>query len=1412
MVVSRRLKILRTVLIVGATITAAGGAAALWALPEIVRRVAVQKIPEITGRAAHIDDVDLNLFTGRFAVRGIRLAERDPREAFVQIDRVEGRVWLPALLGFDVRLLDLRVAGLAARVVRTGPTEFNFSDLIDLFAKVDPAAKPSRWTFTLDRVVLEGGRIAAEDRAVSPAATWSIDRLAGNATSISKRGDVGPGRADLHVKLGALDVAVAAEQIRLAPVSLSGKLTLIGLDLARLRPYVPAAIPFIVDSGMVQMKLDVAWKREPGRVELARVSGDVSVRDLGVIQAGAAGRFVQVPRVAVRIAEADAIGRRVALSSVEIEGLDLKAVRDPTGGIDLLVPVQAMRGRATAAPEAPPSPEAAPADVRAPPRAPEAPGPVWQIKVDKVGIRSSAVTFTDQVVSPAVEWRLQGLTVDAAGLDTAAGAARGTLALGSELVASSAPSMRAQVTVDANAIGLLPVTVAGTVAVKGFDYASTNPYVPPGMPAGVTEGVVNLDADLAVRPPSRTAAPGDAPGPAPPVVLEVPRFALTSPRLTVADNTLSPPKPWWLTDVRITGGGFSTSPDDPPANVLIEAGLGPPGAASPAALRMQADALRVIRRASRVRATVSGFDVSWLEPYVPPAIAAVPRTGMLSATVDTRVGRSRSGAPRARASGTAVVTEVTVARRGDPAPFFSAPKVALNIKQADGIRRAIDVASVEVGAFNLRATRGADGRIDLLELRPGAGPTEPVATAPAAPTTVPGPASADATASAPGAPPAAVQASAGAAPWKINVDRVDVAGGTAEFVDLVASPNVTLALTDIDMTALTLTWPSAGPASFTAGVGMPGGGRTQVRITGVLDPLDIQIRSMTRDAPIEPYRPYFPFPARFKGKFSGDSLNEIKKEGDVYRAASRGTAWATDIAIEDPEAKADVLRMERMDIRGIDFSWPNYALVDKVLLTRPILSVERAADGTINLRRVFTPTPKPREGAEADRAKSGEAVATPPTAEGPPKPAESQAPEAADDAPKPAEDAAERAETAAPPGEPAERKPTLLETIVLDFTELALAEGHVRFLDRTTTPFFAEQMTQMDLTIRGLSNVFGRQQTTMTLAATLGDDAHLDLRGELSGIGETLRADLVGELTNFDLTTANPYADSYTSWVVQRGRLAAKVHYRVEGDRLTAENDVNFGGLKISKSPGDDEAKKRLGLPLGLIVGLMKDTSGNIDFALPLSGTISDRQFDWGETVWAGIKQGVTKVLAGPFRAIGRLFSGGEKVDERAADLHVEPITFAPGSAVVAPAMEEHLSRVAGFLRRSPFVGLSMVPVTTGPDVDSLRSQALSAKILALQEERKLKDFDGAVRAYYRAQRIGRPPKTAEEQLAALRDREPAPDDSAVRALSDRRLEATREALSRLQGVPRDRLVAGAPKSLPSETAEGRVEFSLIAD
>jgi hypothetical protein len=557
---------------------------------------------------------------------------------------------------------------------------------------------------------------------------------------------------------------------------------------------------------------------------------------------------------------------------------------------------------------------------------------------------------------------------------------------------------------------------------------------------------------------------------------------------------------------------------------------------------------------------------------------------------------------------------------------------------------------------------------------------------------------------------------------------------------------------------------------------MPAGGRTEVNGRAQLEPLDVQIATVTRDAPLEPYQPYFPFPARFFGSLGGDSLSEIQRGPDgVLVLASRGTAWGDALEVRAPGADAPTVRVERLLIKGIDFSWPNYALVDRIAFVKPNVEVERAADGTINLRALFE-TPDDNRAPEQDVPGYARVIRP-----------------------------ADPGETA--PGRPERREGPLLETIVLDFEEIALEEAHLRFLDRSTSPPLSQDLSALDVVIRGLSNVFGRRRTTLTAKGRVSGEGSLDLRGELSGIGETLAADLVGELKDFPLASANPYAHRTTGWIVESGRLTAKVHYRIQGDQLLAEHDLRFQDLDVERARESDVVERGLGLPLGLIVALLKDTRGDIDFTVPLKASIGERRVDWTDAMWSGFKQAIMKLIVGPFRAIGRAATGeaGEKIET----LRVDPVTFAAGSAVIAPAMEPQLTRVADFLRRSPYVKIALTPVVTAVDVDSLATQEVITRIQTFQRERSIADFPAAVRAYLTNQGVpGPPPGSVDEQIARLREREPEPTAKLADLLA-RRLQATRDRLERVEGLPAERLLTREGETRRDSREPGRVEFGL---
>jgi len=249
----------------------------------------------------------------------------------------------------------------------------------------------------------------------------------------------------------------------------------------------------------------------------------------------------------------------------------------------------------------------------------------------------------------------------------------------------------------------------------------------------------------------------------------------------------------------------------------------------------------------------------------------------------------------------------------------------------------------------------------------------------------------------------------------------------------------------------------------------------------------------------------------------------------------------------------------------------------------------------------------------------------------------------------------------------------------------------------------------------------------------------------------------------------------------------------------------------VAKSSAtSDEAKRKIGVPLGLAVALLKDSDGDIDFSLPLTGTLSDKNFNWGELIWAGVKQVLTKVLLSPFSAVGRLFKGGDDSVDR---LEVDPVTFAPGSAVIAPSTEAQLTKLAEFLRRSPNIKLSLAPVVTQADVTSLKDQEVAARLEAFRQAERLPDLAAALRAYYTQHFPDTaPPKTTEEQIAFLAGREPVPE-ARLAALVERRLAATRENLVAARGIAEARVVAAEarPPTAPVDGGQGRVEFTIVA-
>ena len=981
---SRRLK--RALIVLAALLVV--GVAFVWALPELIKWQAVKQIAAVTGRQVDIEDIDVNLFTGRVAIKSFRLAEQDPSQTFVGFERLDVRVIPWAVVRRTFRFAELRLTAPTVNLVRLSPTEFNFSDILQRLAAAPEAPKgrptepdaKSRWVVALDRFALIRANISATDRAVTPASEWKIRDLtieAGNLTTAPS----GPhGTLDVRAALNESPVEFSAQDIDLTPTSFAGKFSIKNFNLLQVRPYLPP-LPVVLESGSagVDMAVKLELGQGPGGLAVGLVSGDVAVTSLALSQPGKDKPFLTVPRIGVGLQEVNLVSHVVKLSAVDVEGLDLLAVRDKQEQIDLL--------------------------------------------------------------------------------------------------------------------------------------------------------------DLAKKPEEAKGA--------------------------------SPPAP----------------------------------------------------------------------------------------------ARKTTAAPA-------------------PAASKPADEAAAKSESPD---------------------------------------------------------------------------------YKITIDKIGVKGAVTFTDESVSTPATVLKVPDLAVQLDDVTWPAVRPLRLALTMSLPGGGKFGAKGPVRIEPLDVTLAVTTRDAPIEPYRAYFPFPASFSGKFNADSQNRIRVVNGKFTAQSRGNSWATNLAVKGPDDKEAPLRLERMEISGIDFGWPTHARVARVLLRKPSNEIARAADGSLNVQKLFTPVPKPGATGSTGPAKAPAPPAKPP-ATGPPE-------------------------------------PDLLKTMDLSFKEIVIEDGYIRFLDHTTQPPFSNDISKLNLSVKNLSNKAG-QRAAVNLKAVIGGDSTLGVRGQLSAIGAPTYVSMATELDKFALPSANPYVDQAIAWIIRRGELTAKLETTIDGEKLDAKNDILIGNLRVARSRPSEEVKNRLGLPLGLVVALIKDGDGNIHVKVPITGTLNDQQFDWSDAIWTAVRNVIVNVLKAPFRAIGGLLTSGDKIEE----LRVDPITFAPGDGALSPEMERQTVRVADFLRRSPYVNLTLTSVTTPEDVSALKAREVTAKLDHFQKEKKIGDRERAIRRYYEANFKDVPvPPTVDEQIAWLRQREPEPIGP-LDELRRQRLQVTRDRLSTVEGIPEKRLqteTSAAPSAAGAAPASG---------
>lgn len=378
-----------------------------------------------------------------------------------------------------------------------------------------------------------------------------------------------------------------------------------------------------------------------------------------------------------------------------------------------------------------------------------------------------------------------------------------------------------------------------------------------------------------------------------------------------------------------------------------------------------------------------------------------------------------------------------------------------------------------------------------------------------------------------------------------------------------------------------------------------------------------------------------------------------------------------------------------------------------------------------------------------------------------------------------------------------------------------LEKGEVDFTDTFIQPNYSAHLTKLAGDISAVSSA-QPEPAKVEVNAALDDGAPVRISGQLHPLGPQLFTDIQGVAKGIELSRLTPYAARYAGYPIEKGTLSVNVHYRVDGGKLQADNQVFLDQLTFGERVDSPDATK---LPVLLAVSLLKNARGEIDINLPISGSLDDPQFSIGGIIWRVVVNLLTKAVLAPFSLLSG-DGGGE----------LGSVPFPPGQADLDEAARARLDKLAATLKDRPALKLE---ATGWADADVDREGLRQAHVMALMKRSKAKaqglDADEVdiapgerstwLKAAYQAADIKKPrnfiglaQSLPDEEMASLLKASARVDTAALQALADDRANGVKAYLSERLDPERVRLTAsrvGTEGKVDEKSGGSSVQFQL---
>lgn len=299
-----------------------------------------------------------------------------------------------------------------------------------------------------------------------------------------------------------------------------------------------------------------------------------------------------------------------------------------------------------------------------------------------------------------------------------------------------------------------------------------------------------------------------------------------------------------------------------------------------------------------------------------------------------------------------------------------------------------------------------------------------------------------------------------------------------------------------------------------------------------------------------------------------------------------------------------------------------------------------------------------------------------------------------------------------------------------------LDDAHIHFTDNSVKPVYERHFIITTLTAGPFDNQLPDNESLYDIAGRSEKYANFEFSGSAKPFASIPVYHLKGFFKEVSLPGVSAYIKDALQYEIQSGQLDLGLDVTLEGTTIDGEADVLLRGIELTAADDHEvgTVSDHSSVPFNVALGMLKDSDGNVELSLPLSGDTSSPSFGLSGFMTLLIQQATLSAaqdyLITTFVPYASVVKVAIVAGEFALKVRVNDLVYPAGEVTLQPEHDVFLKEFAALMKDKEDVNLKLCAVATAADIGKSagtpiieKSDVEKLKAISNQRVHNFKDY-----------------------------------------------------------------------------------------